>query len=291
MRWRAERGWAIGSRRLEPRRGVGGHSLVEVVVSLVLVSLVMGAAYAVLLAQRRFYSLATRTAEARDVSRIALQVLAGELRGTSPAAGDLYAMAADSVSLRSTTAVATLCEASGTTLRVRRLGGAFGDRPADSALVYLEGDTSSAVDDQWVAVRVQALAGGGTGDCYDKRPPDLALTVDRPVAGLLPGAPVRGFRPYTYKLYAGAAGRWWLGQRLRGGVIQPLTGPFAAPGAGGLRFEFLTASGSAAARPEEVAQVRIEVEAVRRGTGRLSPARRSMGRSALSTVVYLRSAR
>lgn len=291
MRWRTERGLAIGSRSLELRGGGGGYALVEVVVSLVLVSLVLGSAYAVLLAQRRFYSLTTRTAEARDVSRIALQVLAGELRGASPAAGDLYAMAADSVGLRSTTAVAVLCQASGTTLLVRRLGGAFGDRPADSALVYVEGDTSSAVDDQWMAVRVLALGGGGTGDCYDQRPPDLGLMVDRPVAGLLPGAPVRGFRPYIYKLYAGGAGRWWLGQRLRGGVIQPLTGPFAAPGSGGLRFEYLTASGSPATRPDEVAQVRIEVRAVRRGAGLRGPARPSVGSSTLSTVVFLRNAR
>ncbi len=288
---RAERRWAIKSRRRELRRGVVGHGLVEVVVSLVLVSLVLGSAYAVLIAQRRFYSLTTRTAEARDVSRIALQVLAGELRAVSPAAGDLYAMAADSVGLRSTTALAVLCQASGTTLLVRRLGGAFGDRPADSALVYVEGDTSSAVDDEWVAVRVQALGGGGTADCYDKRPPDLGLIIDRPVAGLLPGAPVRGFRPYIYKLYAGGAGRWWLGQRLRGGVIQPLTGPFAAPGSGGLRFEYLTASGSTAGRPDEVAQVRIEVRAVRRGAGLRGPARPTVGGSTLSTVVFLRNAR
>ncbi len=280
-------GWRSGAISL----GVWGHSLVEVAVSLVLVSLVLASAYAVLLAQRRFYLLTTQTADARDAARIALQVLVGELRGVSPAAGDLYAMDPDSVAVRSTTAAAVLCATSGTTAFVRRLAGAFGDRPADSALVYVEGDTSSAVDDSWVAVRVLAVEGGGEGDCYDQLPPDLGLVIDRPLDGVGPGAPIRGFRPIIYKLYSGPGGRWWLGQRLRGGIIQPITGPFAAPGSGGLRFEYLTASGSTARGPDELAQVRIEVRTVRRASNLGGGAWLSVNGSTLSTKVYLRNRR
>ncbi len=286
---RARQSPGVRWRRSSNRLGVRGHSLVEVAVSLVLASLVIGSAYAVLLAQRRFYTLTVQTTTARDAARIALQVLSGELRGSSPAAGDLYAMDADSVAVRSTTAAAVLCEASGTTLHLRRLAGAFGARPADSALVYLEGDTSSAADDSWVAVRVLAVEGGGARSCPDQRPSDLGLIIDRTVDGVLAGAPVRGFRPYIYKLYSGPDGRWWLGQRLRSGIIQPVTGPFAAPGSGGLRFEYRTSSGGPAAEPREVAQVRIEVRASRRGSGRRRGAGTTSASANLSTVVYLRN--
>lgn len=274
---------------MSDRMGARGHSLVEVSVSLVLAALVMGSAYAVLLAQRRFYTVTVHTTSARDAARIALQVLSGELRGSSPAAGDLYAMHADSIAVRSTTAAAVLCEASGTALHLRWLAGAFGDRPADSALVYLEGDTSSAADDAWVAVRVLAVESGGTGNCPDQRPPDLGLVIGGTVEGALTGAPVRGFRPYVYKLYVGPDGRWWLGQRLRGGIIQPVTGPFVAPESGGLRFEYLTGSGAPAPGPLDVAQVWIDVRATRRGPSGHPGAGVSPDGAHLSTVVYLRN--
>ncbi len=289
MRWGAAKSPTPRGRRFSTRLGVRGASLIEVAVTLVLASLVLGAAYAVLIAQRRFYTLTVQTTTARDAARIALQVLSGELRGSSPAAGDLYAMDADSLAVRSTTAAAVLCDVAGTTLHLRRLAGAFGDRPADSALVYLEGDTSVAADDAWVAVRVLAVGGGGTGSCPDQRPPDLGLIIDRTVGGVLVGAPVRGFRPYIYKLYSGPDGRWWLGQRLRGGIIQPVTGPFAAPGSGGLRFEYLTASGVPAAELRGVAQVRIEVRGSRPGASLRRGARVTSLGYDLSTVVYVRN--
>ncbi len=126
------------------------------------------------------------------------------------------------------------------------------------------------------------------GVCPGNRPADLSLVVDAPIGGTIAGAPVRGFRPYVYKLYAGPTDDWWLGQRLRSGVVQPLAGPFAEPASGGLRLEYLNAAGTAAREPGEVVQVRIQVRALSRwpGVGRAGEAPPAVS---LSTAVLLRN--
>ncbi len=171
---------------------------------------------------------------------------------------------------------------------MRRLAGAFGDGRADSLLVFLEFDPGSALDDRWRAFAVRETIGGGAGRCPDGRPPDLTLVLSGVLSGAVPGAPVRGFRPYVYRLYQASDGYWWLGQRLRGGPHQPLTGPFDSPAAGGLRLEYFTDEGRRAESPARVHRVSISVTP----RGRRSIPRRGGPRvvmDTMSTVVHLRN--
>jgi hypothetical protein len=232
-----------------------------VAIVLALFSIVLASVQLALISQHRFYALNAQLASTRDAARTAAEVLTGELRGVSPAAGDLYAVSSDSVALRSNRGIGVICGVSGNTIDVWRLMGTFGDSGTDSVLVFLENSPDSSSDDAWTASAVLRVGSGGAGGCPNGRPPDVRLELDRPVAGLVVGSPVRAFKPYVYRLYLAGDGRWWLGQRPRYGRIQPVTGPFAAPGEGGLTLEFRGSGGSPTADPAQVVEVLMSVRA------------------------------
>ena len=272
------------------RLSSAGHTLVELLVVLLLFALVVAAIYAVLRTQQRFYATHVQVSDTRDAARIASQVLSHELRGLSPPGGDLYAIAGDSVSLRSVTGFGVICRRLGNTLGLWLVSGVFGDLPTDSVLVFVEGDADTALDDEWRVAGIQRSDRGGVGRCADGDPPRVELALDRELLGTEVGSPVRAFRPYTYRLYSGSDGNWWLGQRLRGGRLQPLAGPFAEPELGGLRLEALTAAGESATDLAEINQVRVSVTA-----RSYRPVQRAMGpgfyHDSLRTLAYLRNAR
>ena len=239
----------------------GGHSYIEVALALAVAAVVLASVAAVVLAQHRYYAAHAQRAATRDAARTAVEVLGAELRALSPAAGDLYAISPDSVALRSSTGLGTVCTVSGNHIGLRRVTGSFADSHADSVLIFRDGDPGTALDDSWAALGSRWVEGGGAGRCPDGRLPELELTVGGSLAGVAVGAPVRGFRAYVYKLYLGQDKRWWLGQRLRRGRVQPLAGPFAPPDSGGLRFEYLSRIGIPTQDPREVVQVRVSVKA------------------------------
>ncbi len=230
--------------------------MVEVLVVLLLVSLLTTSAYAVLSSQRRFYVAQLAIAATRDVARVALAVLTVELRAASPVAGDLYAIAGDSVALRSYTGFGVVCRVDGDEIMLRRIAGIFPGSSNDSILVYLGSRVAS-----WGRAAVAGSRKSTGGRCPDGRRPDVVVRVAEGIDGAVAGAPARGFRPYVYRLYRGGDGRWWLGQKLRGGRFQPVAGPFADPAAGGLRFEFVDAVGRPAGDARAAVRVRVSVMA------------------------------
>jgi hypothetical protein len=266
----------------------GGFSLVEMTAVLLISSLVVASVLGVLISQWRFHSAQMEIAETNDAARVALEVLATELRQVSPRLGDLYAIARDSVALRSTTGHGVVCAVGGGRVGLRLISGTFGEGRADSVLIFVEGRIESAVDDGWQSFAIQSVRRTGTGDCPDGREPDLYLGIADDLAGVALGAPVRGFRPYVYRLYLSSDGNWWLGQRLLGGRIQPVTGPFQNPDDGGLSLDYLGRDGAPAWRPGEVVQVVISIR-----TRSLRPIARAEGPGffvdSLTTVVYVRN--
>lgn len=239
----------------------GGHSYIEVALALSVAAVVMACVAAVLLGQHRYYAAHAQRAATRDAARIAAEVLGAELRALSPAAGDLYAISPDSVALRSSTGLAVVCTVSGNHIGLRWVTGSFADSHADSVLIFRDGDPGTALDDSWAALSSRRAGSGGAGRCPDGRSPEVELLVDGSLAGVVVGAPVRGFRAYVYKLYLGRDGRWWLGQRLRQGRVQPMVGPFAPPDSGGVRLEYLSRLGIPTQDPREVVQVRVSLKA------------------------------
>ena len=264
-----------------------GYTLAEISVVLAVFSIVMTAIYTVLQRQHRFYSEQAQVAQTRDAVRIAAAVLSGELRQVSPQGGDLYALATDSVALRSTIGYGIACEVSDGVIKLWIITGSFGDAASDSALVFSEHSFETSTDDEWAPVDITSARKTTAGECPNGAAPELELRVSGNLEGVTVGSAVRAFRPYVYKLYE-RRGHWWLGQRLRGGTLQPVVGPFAAPGSGGLRFEYLSASGLPTDAPNAVTQVRINLKVLSDG----SVFRRKNAKphaDSLSIVVYLRN--
>ncbi len=264
-------------------RRPSGYTLVEVSLVLLLVSLLTTSAFAVLSSQRRFYAAQLQVAATRDAARVALAVLSVELRAASPVAGDLYAIAADSVALRSYTGFGAVCQIGGDEITLRRIAGTFSGSPNDSLLVYLGPSV-----DSWGRAAVVGARRATGGRCPDGGRPDLVLRVVGAIDGAVAGAPLRGFRPHVYRLYRGGDDRWWLGQKLREGRFQPVTGPFVGPAAGGLRLEFLDGVGKPTVDARAVVRVRMSVLAQ---SHRRVPGKAGSGfvHESLSTVVLLRN--
>lgn len=257
-----------------------GHTLVEVIIVLALLPLLLAAGYGALAAAHRFYLHQTQRMKVRESALTAIEVLAAEFRALSPAAGDIYAMAPDSVALRSTVGSGFVCRALGASVSLWRVSGIIGGSVADSALIFAEGTSPFHDDDTVLTARIVAATPGGDPVCPGGAASQRELIVDPPIEGVTTGAAVRAFRPYVYRLYRGSDGRWWFGQRPRGGIIQPIAGPFAPPAEGGLELRWLTAAGVAATRTDEVARVDIRVG---------SRARRRVGGGAPFVVDSLRA--
>lgn len=237
--------------------GRQGHTIVEVAVMLGLLSAVLASAAAVLIAQQRFYSRNADIASTRDAARLAAAVLTAELRSVNASGGDIYGIGPDSVALRSTTGLGVVCSVSGHSVALRRVTGTFGELETDSAFVFVENSLHTTIDDRLVVVRIRESRLGSAALCPDGLPADVSLGFDRDVPGASTGSPVRAFRPYVYKLYAGQGGKWWFGQRLRSGRMQPIAGPFAPPSKGGLRLEYQSQAGVPTDDPLQVAHVNI----------------------------------
>jgi hypothetical protein len=266
---------------------VRGLTAVEVIVVLALFSLLLVSVTGLLISQQRYYMRNADVASTRSAARLAAELLASELRGLNVAGGDLYGFAADSLAIRSTTGIGIVCGFSGRTLAVRRISGVFGDLPTDSARLFVEHATGLARDDEWLVASIEASRAATLPVCPDGAPPDRSLVLDRDLEGISVGSPLRSFRPYVYRLYVGGDGDWWLGQRLRHGRLQPVTGPLAPPGDGGLRLTFADESGVSTADPAAVARVAISVTA--RGRVRY-PWRgvRTVFKDSVTTVVWVR---
>ena len=244
------------------RSHTAAFTAVEILVSLALAGLVIASVVGVLVTQRRFYTLYFARIEAWDAVAAGAEILASELRGLSPAAGDLYALAGDSVALRSVVGFAYVCglEDGGAAWLLRGVVGSLETRPRDSVLVFHEGEPARADDDRWLVVHLDRVEPVTTTACPGGRAAERRAHLSDPVPGLRPGAPLHAFRPYVYRVYRDRSGRPWLGRRLRGDPIQPVVGPMEPPPRG-LSLRALEPDGRPAGAPGSATWVRFALRA------------------------------
>lgn len=247
------------------RSGQGGFTLPELLVYTVIAGLVMGSVYQLLLSQSLSYSKQRELLDVHESLRGGAALLAWELRQASAAGGDLYAIGANSVALRSVQATGTVCARHPTLARfgLWELAGEFDATVDDTAMVFVAGAPGTS-DDGWKVMKIQqvdAPASLGVAACVWAGAPaadtGVALVVGAATdtAGLAVGAPLRAFRRVEYGLYADG-GRWWLGRKVgAAGSYQKLTGPLLA--SGGLVLNYFDAAGNPTADPTQVAVVEL----------------------------------
>ena len=273
------------------------------VIALTLGLVLTGGLFSLLVSQWHSYRLQREQSDASTTVRGAAVLLNWELRQVSASSGDIYAMGANSVTVRSTTAGGVVCSYVdvGGSNDTRRLGihDIFGAMPdtttADSALVY-RGDL-----DSWGAYEVSKIWQNSVptptcfwGDSSTSMPkPQAVVEVKDPsnnVDQLEVGAGIQLFQRVEYGVFQ-QDGRWWLGRRIAGASTWELiTGPMRSASDGGLVFTYLDADGNVTAAPADVARIQVNLRS--ESVGGLPKWGQGINRSvrdSVSTTVFLRN--
>lgn len=265
---------------IRPRRH--GATLVELLVTTVVGGVVLTIITAICLRQQRvFMDLSDQTASLSQI-RDAEAIMPIDLRTASSIAGDVREARDTSLELRAIVASAVVCDAtSGGVVLAPAVPGAqtygssaSGIAAGDTAWVLLVSDSNET----WRPYRIASTSPLGAGACAARGPKldatarsasRLQLGLDSLSPEVAIGAPARVTRPLRYSLYRGTDSSWYLGQRdwntatLRFNAIQPVSGPFLPPAAGGAVFHYLDSAGIDLSVPvpdtRRIAAVRIEL--------------------------------
>lgn len=270
-------------------RGRLGVTLIELIVAMTVAGIVLSTIAAISLrGQRLFADLAGARAAAARV-REGSDILPLELRGASPASGDIMEARDTALVVRGTIATGVACTVAGGALAlapadtgVESYGGVL--TPVDS------GDTAwvvapSETIPSWVGYRIVATSTTAPPDsaCDSPGPhldvaarsvPTLRLTLaGAPSLAGMVGMPVRVTRVMRYSLYRAADGGWYLGERDWNAAlssfngIQPVSGPFRSPSSSigsGLMLSYFDSLGAALASPVSDTRRIVAVEIVLR---------------------------
>jgi prepilin-type N-terminal cleavage/methylation domain-containing protein len=263
-----------------------GFTLVELLVTMVLMGLVASALVVLMLRQQRFYTSTNDLVQTRQQIRQAAAMLPAQLQGVSSSGGDIYAMTDSSIEFRGVFGSSITCNTNKyvTTMPLRVAKNSQATnwlvRPAidDSVAIYDFGATSRQADDVWSLHRiiaVTALTGAQKEGCKttDGLVQAADLTADNPMyrfdlspdAGkstVAVGSALRFFRRVRYQVFQGSDGRWYLGfsdcvpnRTPVCSALQPVAGPF--DGSTGLRFSYYDSTGAVTTNRLQVARISL----------------------------------
>jgi prepilin-type N-terminal cleavage/methylation domain-containing protein len=221
----------------------GGFTLVELLISIVLLGLVGLAMTKVLTSMMRVTTAQLQVAGAQGTSRTGVLAIPQEFReigfDTLPGAGaldtDLEAIAAHRITFRAMRGAGVVCDANPGYSEFRILKpilGMRGPETTDSFRLFVEGDVNRGIDDQWVSLAVTAIDQNST--CTGGLPA-IRLTGSSPFAltavNFFLGAPLRWYERIEYRPVADpTTGRYYLGARslsLGQATPLPMIGPLS----------------------------------------------------------------
>lgn len=271
-----------------------GMTLLELLISLVLVGLMGGLIIGFLLKQERFYAGANEIVLTRtQVNQAAM--MQSDLRSISAASGDIYAMTDTSIEFRSTFGSAYICGSNRAssqisvpplTLSSKSVLTNWTQQPAvnDSLALYVDSTSSSSKDDTWSLHRIS----GGSVVISDASPgclssskmmkttdvsstnPSYGFTLSpTQSATVSTGAAVRFFKRVHYSLYKASDNNWYLGyfdcRTSRTPVcntIAPIAGPLrpyvaGPPEQGGVLFTYYDSTGAVTTNKLAVSRISV----------------------------------
>lgn len=272
-----------------------GMTLLELLISLILVGLMGGLIVGFLLKQERFYAGANEILLTRTQVRQATVMLPSDLRSISAAAGDIYAMSDTMIEFRSTFGSTVLCRNDRSTSQIAIPPVTLAKKSAltnwtqvptngDSLALYVDSTSMYQRDDAWSLHKITATtiamsnatpgctsASGlmGTTDVNSSNPSYSFTLSPQQSATVSAGASVRFFKRVHYSLYRAADGYWYLGyfdcRTSRTPVcntIAPIAGPLrpyvaGSPQLAGLRFTYYDSTGAVTTTRTAVSRISV----------------------------------
>jgi prepilin-type N-terminal cleavage/methylation domain-containing protein len=285
-----------------------GFTLVEILVSLVVMLIVSGAIYKMLNSSQRLSRAQAERVSLQSTIRSGALVVPTELRELSTFVGGsddqndvMLITGTTDVKYRAMRGIGFVCQTpTATEIRIARnsLAGSwpgysgYRDPTAtrDGIYVFIDGDESVGVADSWVNLTVTGVNAASTCGAASA----IALTVPNTAAltSLPLRTPIRVYEIMQLQLYANG-GKSWLGAKSvnTGEAFQPVLGPLTD--ADGLAFEYLDAAGAVTADRKSVKSIRVTVrgitdQAINGGSG--SSGAMSSVQDTLVSQVVLRNA-
>lgn len=259
-------------------------TLVELLIAMVAAGFVMAAVYQILVTNQRIYTIQREQVVGHQTVRAGTDVLFAELREMSSPAGDLLSMNPTQVEFRAMRAFGFVCAINPSQSRiwVIRRGQAF--QTGQTALVFVDNDPETAADDDWAESNIQSASDDPSACTQSDDVQVLGVSglASGDFDGMRIGAPVRSAETYTYGAFQ-IGGEWFLGRRTPGADPVPLVGPL--DGEGGVRFEYLDASGNSTATAAQVRRVRVTLSTRSQATDRQG----NPLTDAVTTDVFLRN--
>lgn len=249
-----------------PRRG---FTIVELLVTMIIVSVVGIILSRLMLGQQRFYQRTNEQIGMRRELRTAMSLVPADLRSISSSGGDLTTFSATSLTFRAVLGASAVCaRPSNSAIDLPPLNMARSTitswyampQAGDTIWAFNDSLSRGAEDDVWVPLRVTNIA-QSTAYCPGSAFTDATLDATKPrfrvsvspnlSDSIVVGAALRFTRSVRYALAAQTSGRYYLTRaQYIGGAWEtatPVSGPYDAPSGtnGGLRFTYFDSLGAA----------------------------------------------
>jgi prepilin-type N-terminal cleavage/methylation domain-containing protein len=251
-----------------------GFTLIEIMISLTLMLMVMGAVYKLILSSQRLSRAQAERMSLQSNVRIGSLVVLSDLRelntvtGGAAAENDILAIAPSSITYRGMRGTGWICQApTATQVRISRssFSGYRDPEPTrDSLYVFLDGNPDTETDDAWLPVAITAVSTatacpGIIGAGITLTTPNTASLV-----GLTTGTPVHFYEVMELKLHQ-ADGRSWLGARSvsAGEAVQPVLGPLTDDN--GFLLTYLDAAGVVTADRTAIKSILVTLRGISDG--------------------------
>jgi prepilin-type N-terminal cleavage/methylation domain-containing protein len=279
-----------------------GFTLVEILVSLVVMLIVSGAIYKMLNSTQRLSRAQAERVSLQSNVRSGALIVPAELRELSTfvsggtAKNDvLEVVDTTGVRYRAMRGIGFLCQTS-TATEIRIASSSYnGARTPvvgrDGIYVFIDGDEMLAGVDAWQPLTPATVT---TGNVCPGAAPGITLTFPNTaaVSGQPVRTPVRIYEEMWLRLYV-SGGKSWLGAQSvnSGETIQPVLGPLTD--GGGLAFGYFNAAGGTATTLDAIKSIRVTVrgitdQSINKGSG--SSGALSKVQDTLVTQVVLRNA-
>jgi prepilin-type N-terminal cleavage/methylation domain-containing protein len=249
-----------------PRRG---FTLVELLVTIVVLGVIGTLLATTMLGQQRFFQRSYEMVGVRRELRTAMSLMPTDMRGVSSVGGDVLDFTASDMTFRSTIGASIVCErpaGSASTVILPPLDLAhntltsWAHTPAagDMLFAFDEGALRGAEDDAWVPLTVTSVTPTSVGcagapftdPVDDAGKPRFSVTVAEVIpATVIVGAGLRFTRDVQYALeQSDETERWYLTQSSRvGGAWNPpvvVSGPYEALDDGGMQLVYFDSTGT-----------------------------------------------